>query len=281
MGNFDSRYNPTQGLTEQQLQYLRDLSPVDKRQAMAALGQDPIIKPRTPSGSALDNPYTLLTKDQYDLLIKKCYRDICSGTLNEQYLKVIIIGLPERVKMDEQGAEQAKFQAIITGLPERVKTDKMGVEKAMEHLVSLASRMVKGEECLWCKEEYVSPTRGPAELHQHFAQAMKKLDEISQERGIKWTMSGRSQFALDRLGSIHPTYYQPVQYLLEHGVYRVNPENEMYQTMWCHDNENWYDDEEEGVSKFTCHCWDVGTEGSHMKFCYWDEDGEGSGQVYV
>jgi hypothetical protein len=182
--------------------------------------------------------------------------------------------------VDEQGEEEEKFQAVITGLPERVRTDKMGVAGAMEQLILLASRMVKGEECLWCEEEYVSPTRGPAELHQQFAQAMKKLDAISQERGIQWTMSTRSQFALDRLGSIDHTNYGPVQYLLEHGSYRVNPDNKMYQTMWCHDNVNWYDGQEEKL-KHTCHCWDNGMEGCHEKYCYWGEHGDGAGDVYV
>jgi len=67
---------------------------------------------------------------------------------------------------------------------------------------------------------------------------MKKLDEISQELGLRWTMSDRSQFALDKLGAIYSSHYGPVQHLLEHGAYRVNPHSEMYQTMWCADNVN-------------------------------------------
>jgi len=158
MGNVHSRYNPARDLSEQQVQYLRDLSPIDKRRAMIILGEDLITKANVPLDNALDNPRTLLAKDQYDFLIQKCYEDICSGKFNEKYLKIIIAGLLERVRMDEQIVEQAEFQAVITGIPEQVKTDKMGVETAVEHLILLASRMVKGEECLWCQEEYESPT---------------------------------------------------------------------------------------------------------------------------
>ena len=247
---------------------------------MTALREAPIRKARTSFGIDLDDPHTLLTRDQYDLLVQVCYDDICSGRVNEKYLKVIIVGLPERVRMDEQGLQQTKSQAIITGVPERIKTDKGGVEKAMEHLILLASRMVKGEECLWCEEPYLSPTRGSAQLRRQFAKAMKKLDEISQELALPWSMSDRSQFALDKLCSIQPTYYGPVDHLLQHSEYNVDSQNLVYLSMWCHNNENWKDGEDQEVVKFICHCWDTGMEGSHDKYCFWGENGDGSDQVY-
>jgi hypothetical protein len=251
MGNSTLLIDPSQGPTKELLQYLRDLPVQHKAMIMDAV-EDPIKKAKT---AVLMNTGAILppkpTKEQINLTVRDCYNDIVQGKVYENYIEAI-------------------HDTIVSSY----KENRYGEKEGVEQLVSLASRLVKGEECLECMISFQSPTRGSDVLHRVLCEGIHKIVGDERDADKQWSLSLKSRSALDKLCRIFPTPYRPLRYLLG----KKNPWSRMYETMWCHVNVHsigGHGKDDKGEQKMICKCWDEGYEGVHCKTCYWGEHGEG------
>jgi len=254
MGNSNSLIDPSHEPTNQQLQYLRDLPPKHKTMIKNTV-DDPTEKAKTAvlmHGGGMVPPKP--TKEQITLAYQDCYYDIVKGKVDENYIDSI-------------------RHAVVSYLLKDGRIYEKSVQEAVEQLLYLASRMVKGENCLECGIDYTSSIRGSDELHEILAEGVGEIVRHAKEVGVEWSLGFKSEFALNKLSSIFPAYYQPVRYLLRNSRSRCP----LYETMWCHENAHPYGDDEvnSGEHEMICTCRDDGYEGAHCKMCYWGERGEG------
>ena len=153
--------------------------------------------------------------------------------------------------------EETYAIAIVGALAERAAHNKEGLQEAVEQLVFLAARMVKGEGCQH-HPEYESPCKGSGGIHPFFEYALENLHMALDDEGSSWSYSSKAEFALLKLKSIHPGVYA---FLKAGGVKSSMSRDlwEQYEEMWCHDHE-----ECSG-----CGCWDAGNLSSegHIKGC--------------
>jgi hypothetical protein len=261
MGNSNLLIDSSQEPTKEQLQYLRDLPAQHKAMIMDAI-EGPIKKAKTlvmaQGGHMpwLPKP----TKEQITLAYHDCNNYIVQGGIAESYIDSI--------------------RHSILSYP-TTKDHKYGEKDGIEQLLSLASRLVKGEHCGECRTNFKSPTGrfgNSDELHHKVGRAIGCIVGDTRGSGMGRWLSLKTKFALYKLCSIYPEYYRPLEYLIRNS----NPRSVIYETMWCHENVHpsagpGKDDKEE--HKMICNCWDEGYEGAHCKTCYWGEQGQGYAHV--
>jgi hypothetical protein len=128
---------------------------------------------------------------------------------------------------------------LIEGIVEGVRKEG-GVNEAMEQVVSLAARMVKGEGCGECgSHDYQSPVRGSIDLTDEFVDALADLVNTASEQGIDLVLSTKARFSIDKLVTI---YYE---YDWLQSLFEMDMETDELEEMWCHENQK-------------CWCWDFG-----------------------
>jgi hypothetical protein len=265
MGNSNSRIDPSQEPTKEQLKYLQNLPAKHRAMIIDALDETTekakavIVHHYTPSA-------IIPTKKQIGLTYQDCYAEIARGNADENYVFSVIHAL----------VYQANNSGYLNGKE---------VQEAVEQLINLASRLVKGEQCSECDIDYTSPNRLSTGVQEDAASGMMEIVDEARENDVLWELGYKSKFALAKLSSIFPTPYQPLQYLIQD----ENKKNVLYETMWCHENVklfgvgDGYDsgEEDEGYNEYesTCNCWDQGFEGAHVKYCYWGERGPGNSHL--
>jgi hypothetical protein len=256
MGNFNLLIDSSQEPTREQLQYLRDLPAQHKFMIMDAI-EDPVKKARmvvmVQGGHMISLPEP--TGEQITLAYQDCYNDIVKGDVDENCIDSI-------------------RQAILSYPTSEYHN--YGKKEGVEQLLSLASRMIKGERCGECEISFRSPTRGSDDLHRELSRAIR---HIVGDTRMGSSLSLKSKFALKKLCSIYPSYYRPLE---EYLIGNTNPRSAIYEKMWCHENVHLiggHGKDDKGEHKMICKCWDEGYEGAHCKTCYWGEQGEGYSHV--
>ena len=261
MGNSNLLIDPSQEPTKELLQYLRDLPARHRAMIMDAV-EDPIKKARmvvmAQGGHMISLPKP--TKEQIALAYQDCYNEIVKGEVDETYIDSIRHSI-----LSYSTTENHRY----------------GKKDAVEQLLSLASRLVKGERCEECRINFKSPTRGwqgSDELHRKLSRAIYSIVGYTEEAGQGWSLTLKLKFALNKLARIYPKHYQSLEFL----IWNSNPHSAIYETMWCHENvhpDAGYGQDDKGEHKTVCKCWDEGYEGAHCKTCYWGEQGEGYSHV--
>ena len=261
MGNSTLLIDPSQGPTKELLQYLRDLPAQHKAMIMDAM-EDPIQKARMvvkAQGGYMPwfpNP----TREQIILAYQECYNDIVKGEVDKDYIDSI------------------RESILSHPVPESHRHEQ---KDGVEQLLSLASRLVKGEHCGECNTNFKSPTRrfkGLDELHGKVGRSIVCIIGDAKGSKAEWSLSLKSKFALNKLSYIYPHEYRPLKFLIRD----PNPRSAIYETMWCHENEHsvaGHGKDDSGEHKMICRCWDEGYEEAHCKTCYWGEQGEGYSHV--
>jgi hypothetical protein len=250
MGNSNSktRFDPSKEPTAEQLRYLENLPAHHKALIREAVEDDlQIAKTIIMKKAGFyhdDNP----TKWQINLAVRDCYTQITRNRADENYIYAVI-------------------QAIVYEWGNADEVDKNDHRNAMENLITLASRMVKGEKCTVCNDDEPSPLRGSETIHQHFADAMLQLVDDYPDPPLNIDLGDKSKFALTKLCEIHPETYRWVKYLTK----GRGPEWEGYETMWCgYDIKGGvynFDDEDRDDYVRTCDCWDQDYGPEHEKYC--------------
>jgi len=231
MGNTTSNEVPppaTNPSARPDLQYLIDLGADEKAWVLAVLGNDPLKKARAIlSSSKVNKPGSLFTRKELAWAVDDVIKSFGTHTaVDEDYIINLIEGIVERVR--EEG----------------------GINEAMEQVISLAARMIKGEDCQECGSlEYEPPIRGSSDLVDEFVNALARLVQISGEQGMNLVFSTKANFSIAKLATIYDErFWLPII----GDVYMDADEMEVMEEMWCH---------EKG-----CSCWDY--------FCRYDEHSE-------
>jgi hypothetical protein len=152
----------------------------------------------------------------------------------------------------------AVIEGIVWRLIEGDHINGKDIQHGMGQLLALASRSIKGEACLECREtEYKSPNRLDEfdnMEHDYFVKKIHELVVAAETRGLEWSLDCRAKFSLNKLCAVYDEY-QPLQYLAQDpetpGDLPVDP---TFETMWCHQGGN-------------CRCWDEGYD-CHGKYCH-------------
>jgi hypothetical protein len=128
---------------------------------------------------------------------------------------------------------------LIEGIVEGVRKEG-GVNEAMEQMVSLAARMVKGERCGECGSlDYHSPIRGSIDLTDEYVDALADLVNIASEQGTDVVLSAKARFSIDKLVTIYDEYHWL------QNLFKMDFETDDLEEMWCHKSQS-------------CWCWEFG-----------------------
>jgi len=155
------------------LQFLINLPADEKAWVLAALGHDPLKNARTIlSSSDIVKPGSLLTSQELARAVDDVLTSFRSEiTVDEDYIINLIEGIVEGVWKEG------------------------GANEAMEQVISLAARMVKGEGCGECgSHDYQSPVRGSIDLTDEFVDALADLVNIASAQGIDLVLSTKARF---------------------------------------------------------------------------------------
>jgi hypothetical protein len=249
MRNIASYFTPTKRLARQ----FRKLTPYEiDALVINALQDDPTKQVHyiLLSDSSMNHPHEILTKEQITLAVDECYEKIRTNKLMQNYDDIFVFAVIEGIVWRLIWGEQ------ISG---------KDIEHGMGQLLGLASRTIKGEACLECREtEYKSPNRLD-ELedmeHDYFVDKIEELVAGAKRIGLEWSLDRRAKFSLNKLCAVYDQY-RPLQYLAQNpddGEALVDP---TYETMWCH----WGEDNGDAYRR-SCKCWDINI-GAHMKHCH-------------
>jgi hypothetical protein len=200
------------------LQFLINLPADEKAWVLAALGNDPLKKARTIlSSSNLVKPGSLLTSQELARAVDDVLDSFRSkAAVDEDYIINLIEGIVEGVRKEG------------------------GVNEAMEQMVSLAARMVKGERCGECGSlDYHSPIRGSIDLTDEYVDALADLVNIASEQGTDVVLSAKARFSIDKLVTIYDEYHWL------QNLFKMDFETDDLEEMWCHKSQS-------------CWCWEFG-----------------------
>jgi hypothetical protein len=248
MEDIISQFPSSPGLSEEQLQYLQGL--IDYRQRLYIQKE---LQESPSKEINLDSLVRTIERSKHecysyrrvDLAFNKCYANICAGCPDDE-------SIIETVEM------------IVDKVDERMTLAKgEEIRTAVEQMIFLAARLVKGEACEECKSGYRSPNPGSARLHELVVDGIECIEEIGKDLGLKWSLSAKGVFALNKLCFIFLIYYSSIQYLsLPHYF-----DYQQYQGIEEGLDESWCHDLEEAPN---CHCWDKDSMdliGGHAKHC--------------
>ena len=198
--------------------------------------EDPIKKARmvvmAQGGHMISLPKP--TKEQIALAYQDCFNEIVKGEVDETYIDSI--------------------RHSILSYP-ATEDHRYGEKDAVEQLLSLASRLVKGKHCEECRMDFKSPTRGwrgSDGLHRELSRAIHRIVEDSTEGTLGWSLSLKMKFALNKLNHIYPGHYRSLETLID-----SSPQSVIYETMWCHENvhpDAGYGKDDKGEHKMVCKC---------------------------
>jgi hypothetical protein len=221
-------------VTEEQLKYLRSLSPEEQARVLGTEGCSPTGRARTILlDEGIQKPGHLLIKEEIDLAVQECYDDICRGDISPIYINAVIEGIWDRTVED----------AITEG---------KGIQEGVEQLLWLTSRVVKGQACRECG---VGIGEDRHSVNHFTVMALEELEQTGKDMGLEWRLSNKGRFTLDKLIAIFESDYGKFQHLAE----TPNPSDryrryDQLETMWCHEYPE-------------CTCWDENRLDHHHEEC--------------
>ena len=198
-----------------------------------------ITSPLTSLG-LMYNDYAVHDPNQEVLkAFNKCYEDICDGKINETSITDTINQIVDLVDVTPSIA--------IGG----------AINEAVERLISLASRMIKGEGCGQCWTGCKCPKPGSPELHNTFVDAIELLEHTGKTLGLELSLSVKARFSLNMLCEILGPQYSSLRKLSQMsdgGGWEFWVEQ--LEEMWCQRAPG-------------CQCWDEdhGWANVHHKHC--------------
>jgi hypothetical protein len=181
--------------------------------------------------------FVVPSKEDVIIAFDNCYRNISAKFINEPQITIVIDKIVDRV-----------YDSPIVSEVEDIK-------EAVQQIIFLASRLVKGEACGECHLGSRVANPGSAELHLLFGYAIQNLVDVGTDLKLDWKLSVKATFAFDKLCKIIGGEYLSLE---EFDIHRtpIHPQNlegqEELEEMWCHQSYRG-----EG-----CHCWD----GSYASF---------------
>jgi hypothetical protein len=219
--------NPnTQNLSENQLQYLRILSPaqhqyvVDAWQALITHKANSHFLNRNDPPPRSPMPY----HDDEVLAFDECYDAICQNKVIETQISTTIDQIIHR----------------IYDSPDHNEVE--DIRDAVEQMIRLASRMIKGTPCYVYAFENQCQNLGSTDIHRKFVDGIQKVVNAGLDLELDWELSTKATFSLDKLCQQSWAGYATLQ-----DIHRTQDDErgqgiqEQLEEMWCHGS---------------CHCWD-------------------------
>lgn len=226
MSNIKHSTQNTPNLSENQLQYLRILSPeqhqyvVDAWQALINRKINGHFLNRDHPSPAIPVPF------QEDMVLgcDKCYAAICQDTVTEAQISNTI--------------KQIIYRIYDSPYHNEVKD----IRDAVEQMIRLASRMIKGTPCCVLASDARCRNQGSADIHRKFVDGIQKVVDAGMDLELDWELSTKATFSLDKLCQLPWAGYTTLE-----DIHRRQDDSrgqgiqEQLEEMWCHGS---------------CHCWD-------------------------
>lgn len=141
----------------------------------------------------IDDTSFLLTSEDIQLLVEDVLETIRDGRLNEVYFNKVI-------------------DLVIDRAVEDAPTKGDGVQIAVEQLLSIAARMIRGEKCE-CEECGPAVSHRNTNVHEYVAMGLEELEGVTKEMKLDWQLSKRGRFSLLKLSTINTGEYRKVKHL--------------------------------------------------------------------
>jgi hypothetical protein len=226
----------------QQVNLLKSLSSDEQANILGVVGATPVNRVKSILlNNKVHHPGLILSKSGLALAVKDCYNEICAGRYDDRLIFALIDGIIDRTEED-------------------ARTKGEGIKDAVEQLLHLASRFVKGQACGEedCNGCYAGDSATYLLVQKDFALGIMDLDQFAKEQKLEIKLSDRASYSLLKLCSIFGEYYDSIRYLAKkpEPFYFVQLEE-----MWC----NWR------AKDSDCRCWDYGEIAFHHKGCELNE----------
>jgi len=247
MGNITSNYKSAKAKksSERFSQYLKPLSPEEiystvikhleddptKRAKFMLLNDTTIVKP------------IIMTQQDMDLVVNDCYRQIWWDTVDFAYIDAVVEGIVQQVERGEGSPKESMIWAL-------------------EKILDLTARMVKGEGCTECREKCREPTRFDSFSRANILQAVDDLGMEAIDEGAELSgLNERTKFCLDKLRSTH-FVYEFIHGLSQADSLKNEPTYKHLAEMWCESDTK----VEKHDPAWECTCWDEDFT-YHSKLC--------------
>jgi hypothetical protein len=226
MSNIKHSTPNTPNLSENQLQYLRILSPEQHQYVVDAW--QALINRKTDShdldGNDPSPPTQRPLQEDMGLACDKCYDAICQNRVIESHIGTTIDQIVHRIYDSPYHNEVED------------------IRDAVEQMIRLASRMIKGTPPCVLASEARCHNQGSADIHRKFVDGIQKVVDAGMDLELDWELSTKATFSLDKLCQLSWAGYTTLEDIhRRQDNARGQGIQEQLEEMWCHGS---------------CHCWD-------------------------
>jgi hypothetical protein len=193
MGNITSYHKSAKAKksSERFSQYLKPLSPEEiYSTVLQHLENDPTKRAKfmLMNDTTIGKPIIPMTQGDMYLIVKDCYERIAGNSADLAYINAVVEGIEQQVHRAQGSLEELMIWAI-------------------EKILDLAARMVKGEGCTDCCGNCRKPNRFDSFSKANILDALDDLGFEAADEGIDLSrLSDRAKFCLDKLRSTHSVY---------------------------------------------------------------------------
>jgi len=220
-----------QSISDRQANYLRSLPPSRRAVVLNTVGATRAQRvKKILLNYKLHQPGTFLSMSDLIVASDNCYNDICAGIIDVDYILDLMDAIIDRTEKD----------ALTKG---------KGVQGGAEMLLSIASRMIKGQACGDCGAGVWS--QGCTTPAEFVVDGLLELEEVGKKMNLEWKLTNKAKFSLDKLCSVYGHCFDEVKHLSKTSEPQRHQELE---EMWCNDHPG-------------CNCWDDEAGDNHYIGC--------------